>query len=154
MARRGPKVPEADPADLEAFASFVRSEEQKERDAKKAARDERRKADQQSQLVKAKEDAAALVKRLRGSDRATAEQKAEADAAYKAALAAVVAAETGEAPAWAPPEPEPETEPEPEVEAEPQAEVETEPPAEADQEAAEPEAASDDAAPGSDTADQ
>jgi colicin import membrane protein len=90
-------------SDLELFASFVRSEEQKERDAKKAARDQRRQADERNQLVKAKEDAAALVKRLRGSDRATAEQKAEADAAYKAALAAVVAAETGEAPAWAPP---------------------------------------------------
>lgn len=102
MAKRGPKVPEADPADLELFASFVRSEEQKERDAKKAARDERRQADEHARLVKAKEDAAALVKRLRGSDRATAEQKAEADAAYKAALAAVVATETGEAPAWAP----------------------------------------------------
>lgn len=102
MAKRGQKVPEADPADLELFASFVRSEEQKERDAKKAARDERRKAEEQSQLVKAKEDAAALVKRLRGSDRATAEQKAEADAAYKTALAAVVAAETGETPTWAP----------------------------------------------------
>ena len=36
------------------------------------------------------------------SDRATAEQKAEADAAYKTALAAVVAAETGETPTWAP----------------------------------------------------
>lgn len=111
MAKRDRSVPEADPADLELFASFVRSEEQKERDAKKAARDERRKADEQNKLVKAKEDAAALVKRLRGSEHATAEQKAEADAAYKAALAAVVAAETGEAPAWAPPPAEPEPEP-------------------------------------------
>lgn len=101
-------------SDLELFAEFVRAEEQKERDAKKAARDERRKADEQSQLVKAKEEAAALVKRLRGSDRATAEQKAEADAAYKAALAAVVAAETGETPTWAP---APEAEPEAEAEA-------------------------------------
>jgi len=93
-------------SDLELFAQFVRTEERKERDAKKAARDERRQADEHNQLVKAKEDAAALVKRLRGSDRATAEQKAEADAAYKAALAAVVAAETGASPTWAP-EPEP-----------------------------------------------
>ena len=93
-------------SDLELFAQFVRTEERKERDAKKAARDERRQADEHNQLVKAKEDAAALVKRLRGSDRATAEQKAEADAAYKTALAAVVAAETGASPTWAP-EPEP-----------------------------------------------
>ena len=97
-------------SDLELFASFVRDEERKEREAKKAARDERRQADEHGRLVKAKEDAAALVKRLRSSARATAEQKVEADAAYKAALAAVVAAETGTAPAWAPPAPEPEPE--------------------------------------------
>jgi len=106
--RSKPKVAEANPADLELFASFVRAEEQQERDAKKAARDERRKADELDQLTKAKEDAAAQVKRLRGNDRATAEQKTEADGAYKVALAAVVAAETGETPAWAPPAPAPE----------------------------------------------
>lgn len=139
MAKRGPKVQEADPADLELFASFVRSEEQKERDAKKAAREQRRQVDEQAQLVKTKEDAAALVKRLRASDHATAEQKAEADAAYKAALAAVVAAETGEAPAWAPPAPEPEAAPEREAEAEAVPEPEAEADAEPAPEAAEPE---------------
>jgi hypothetical protein len=140
-------------SDLELFASFVRDEEKKERDAKKAARDERRQADELTKLVKAKEDAAALVKRLRGSDRATAEQKTEADAAYKAALAAVVAAETGEAPTWAPPV---EAEPEPEVEVE--AASDGEPAAEGAPEAAAddaPEAGvSADAAPEPDTADQ
>lgn len=123
-------------SDLELFAQFVRSEEKKERDAKKAARDERRQADEHNKLVKAKEDAAALVKRLRSSERATAEEKAEADAAYKAALAAVVAAETGESPTWAPPVPESddgadvaESEPDstPEAEAEPATEAEAEP---------------------------
>lgn len=98
-------------SDLELFAQFVRDEERKERDAKKAAREERRQADEHAKLVKAKEDAAALVKRLRGSDRATAQEKADADAAYKAALAAVVAAETGEAPTWAPPAAEDDAEP-------------------------------------------
>jgi hypothetical protein len=114
-------------SDLEIFASFVRSEEQKERDAKKAAREQRRQADEHNQLIKAKEDAAALVKRLRASDHATAEQKAAADAAYKAALAAVVAHETGEAPAWAPTAPEPEAENEPEDGAEAEHPDETEP---------------------------
>ena len=122
-------------SDLELFAQFVRDEAKKERDAKKAARDERRQADEHNQLVKAKEDAAALVKRLRGSERATAEEKAEADAAYKAALAAVVAAETGESPTWAPPAPEPD------------APAEGESPA-----AAEEEAAASDEAPAADDA--
>jgi hypothetical protein len=96
-------------SDLEIFAQFVRDEEEKERSAKKAAREERRQADEHAKLVRAKEDAASRVKRLRASDRASAEEKAEADAAYKAALAALVAAETGEAPTWAPPAPEPDT---------------------------------------------
>lgn len=105
MARGKKPVPEASEADLELFASFVKAEERKEREAKAAAKAERRQADEHARLVTAKEDAAALVKRLRSSDRATAEEKAAADAAYKAALAAVVAAETGEAPTWAPPAP-------------------------------------------------
>ena len=101
--------------DLALCASWMRGEEQKERDARKSARDARKVADEQSQLVKAKEAAAAEVKRLRGSDRATAAERAAADDAYKAALAAVVAAETGEAPTWAPaPAPEVETQGEPE----------------------------------------
>ena len=39
----------------------------------------------------------------RASTSATPEQRAAAEAAYREALAAVVAAETGEAPTWAPP---------------------------------------------------
>ena len=54
--------------DLELFAAWYRGEEQKARDAKKAARDERKKADEATALVKAKEAAAAEVKRLRGND--------------------------------------------------------------------------------------
>lgn len=94
-------------ADLELFASFVRSEEARERDAKRAARDQRRQADELARLVKAKEDAATEVKRLRASDHASAADKADADKRYKEALAAVVASETGESPTWAPPTTEP-----------------------------------------------
>lgn len=91
----------ADPA-LAAFASFVRGEEAKEREAKRAAKRERAEAEAHDRLVAAKDAAAAEVKRLRDRN-APAEQRAAADAAYREALAAVVAAETGTAPAWAPP---------------------------------------------------
>lgn len=94
--------------DLALFAAWYRGEEDKARQAKKAARDERKAADEANKLEAAKRDAAAEVKRLRNDPKATPEQRAAADEAYKAALAAVVAAETGEAPAWAPPVPEPE----------------------------------------------
>jgi hypothetical protein len=101
MGKGNRSVPPASAEDLELFASFVRTEEQRERDVKAAEKAARRQAGELDRLVKAKEEAAAQVKRLRGSDRATADQKAAADQAYKAALAAVVAAETGAAPAWA-----------------------------------------------------
>lgn len=124
MARGKRPVPEASADDLALFASFVRSEERKERDAKHAAKEERRKVGEHQRLIQAKDDAAALVKRLRGSERATAEEKAAADLAYKEALAALVAHETGTAPEWAPPapEPEPEAAAEPDADAEPDAE--------------------------------
>lgn len=88
---------------LALFASWVRDEEKRERDERrsaKAVKDEERKA---QELVRAKDDAAADLKRLRNSSRATAEEKAAAEAKYREALAAVVTAETGEAPEWAPP---------------------------------------------------
>ena len=91
-----------DPA-VAAFASFVRGEESKEREAKKAARAERQKADEANRLVETKDAAAAEVKRLRSRTGVSAEERAAADAAYRDALAAVVAAETGTAPTWAPP---------------------------------------------------
>lgn len=128
MARRTePQAPAnsdaVDPA-LSAFASFVRNEEQQERDAKKQARAERQKADAANRLVAAKDAAAAEVKRLRNRTGVSPEERAAADQAYRDALAAVVAAETGEAPAWAPPTPEPEPEPEPQAEAETETETE------------------------------
>jgi hypothetical protein len=100
-ASTGPAV---DP-DVARFASLMRAEERREREAKAAARQERRRADEHARLERAKDEAAAEVKRLRGSSRATAAERAAADEAYKAALAALVAAETGEAPAWAPGDP-------------------------------------------------
>lgn len=89
--------------DLALFASYVRDEEQRERDEKRAAREARRQADADKQLVAVKDSAAAEVKRLRGRAGVSAEQRAAADADYRDALAAVVAAETGAVPAWAPP---------------------------------------------------
>ncbi|MCB0971510.1 MAG: hypothetical protein KDA97_08345 [Acidimicrobiales bacterium] len=100
---KGKRTPEASADDLALFASFVRSEERKAKDEKRRARDERRQAGEHQRLVQAKDAAAAEVKRLRSSDRATAEQRAAADDAYRVALAAVVAHETGAAPEWAPP---------------------------------------------------
>lgn len=90
-----------DPA-VAAFASFVRGEESKEREAKKAARAERQKADEAIRLVAAKDAAAAEVKRLRSRTGVSPEERAAVDEAYRVALAAVVASETGSAPAWAP----------------------------------------------------
>ena len=97
-----PGSPGVDPA-LALFASYVRGEEQRERDAKRAARKDREKAQAADLLLASKDAAAADVKRLRGREGVSAEQRAAADAAYRDALAALVAAETGEAPAWAPP---------------------------------------------------
>ena len=80
---KGKRTPEASADDLALFASFVRSEERKAKDEKRRARDERRQAGEHQRLVQAKDAAAAEVKRLRSSDRATAEQRAAADDAYR-----------------------------------------------------------------------
>jgi hypothetical protein len=88
--------------DVALFAQWMRDEERKERDARRQAKENRRLEESARSLTAAKDAAAAEVKRLRWSPSATAEQRAAADAAYRDALAAVVAAETGEAPAWAP----------------------------------------------------
>ncbi len=98
--------------DVALFASYVRAEQDRERQAKRAAREERRQADQAASLMAAKDAAAAEVKRLRGAGGVNAEQRAAAESAYREALAAVVATETGETPTWAP-EPVPADEPTP-----------------------------------------
>lgn len=116
MARRtrpdgpsGDASPGVDP-NLALFASYVREDREKERAAKQAARAERRKEEEAATLVAAKDAAAAEVKRLRSRTGVSPEERVAAEAAYRDALAAVVATETGEAPAWAPerpPEPAP-----------------------------------------------
>jgi hypothetical protein len=86
--------------------------------AEQRAAAERRKRDAQHQdLIKAKDDAVARVKALRRRDRVASGETAEADAAYKAALAALIEFETGAAPPWATTD-----EPPPDAEAEPQGE--------------------------------
>ncbi|MBX3286375.1 MAG: hypothetical protein KF703_13585 [Actinobacteria bacterium] len=121
---------EIDP-DVARFAAYVREQEQREKASKRAEREARQQADATKALVAAKDAAAAEVKRLRSRQGVSAEERAAADAAYREALAAVVAAETGTAPAWAPPP----------GEAEP-----------TDDAAAEPAAGSDDAADATDCA--
>lgn len=108
-----PSSPSVDP-NLALFASYVADDRKKAQAAKRAAKEERRQAQEAQNLVETKDRAAAEVKRLRGRESATTEERAAADIAYREALAAVVAAETGETPTWAPePASEPEPEPEP-----------------------------------------
>ena len=123
------------------FAAWVKAEEGKERDAKKAARKAREAEKAERAVVDTKDAAAAEVKRLRNDPKATPEARAEADAAYRSALAAVVVAETGEAPDWAPPAPEPEAEAPPA-----EAEAASEPADDAEASPAEAEATSEPAA--------
>lgn len=117
MAKKSqPRTDAAAPADsgsgvdpaLAAFASFVRSEEKRERDAKKAAREARAKEQEANRLIENKDRAAAKLKSLRSRSGVSPQEREQAEADYRAALAAVVAAETGEAPSWAPEVVEPE----------------------------------------------
>ncbi len=102
--------PPAVESDLSVFAGRVAAEKARRRDDQRAKREAKRHAEDLARLVAAKDVAAGAVKRLRGRDGVTAAQRTEADAAYRNALAAVVAVETGQAPAWAvvPTEPDPE----------------------------------------------
>ena len=83
------------------FAQWATSEREREKAAQREAQNARRQAKAAEELTSNKQKAAAELKRLRASPNATAEQKAEA--AYRAALAAVVEAETGAPPSWSPP---------------------------------------------------
>src|SRR6478609_8241073 len=85
------------------FAARVREEQAREKAEKRAAREARRAVEEHQRLVDVKEAAAAELKRLRRQGGAGAERVARADAAYRAALAALITNETGEAPPWAPP---------------------------------------------------
>jgi hypothetical protein len=101
------------PVDPEVALFAQRAKEERERrKAEQRAEAERRKHEAEHQrLIAAKDDAVAKVKELRRRDRVPPGATAEADAAYKAALAALIEFETGEAPPWAAtdaPAPEPE----------------------------------------------
>lgn len=95
-------APSIDP-NVALFASYVEDDRRRARDAKREAREQRRAADESKRLVETKDAAAAELKRIRSRGGASAEDRAAAEAAYRDALAAVVEAETGSAPAWAPP---------------------------------------------------
>lgn len=97
-----PEPPPTVESDLSVFAGRVVAEKARRRDDQRARREAKRHAEDRARLLAAKDAAAAGVKRLRGRDGISAVQRAEADAAYRDALAAVVAAETGQAPSWAP----------------------------------------------------
>jgi hypothetical protein len=87
-----------------AVALFAqRHKEERERQkAEQRAEAERRKHEADHQRLIAEKDAAvAKVKELRRRDRVPPGAAAEADAAYKAALAALIEFETGAPPPWA-----------------------------------------------------
>lgn len=90
-----------DPA-IAAFASFIKAEEKQEKEARRAAKQARAAEEEANRLVAAKDEAAAELKRLRGRSGVPPEVRAAAEEAYRSALAAVVAAETGSTPEWAP----------------------------------------------------
>jgi len=103
--------PEAVDPNVALFAARVREEEAREKAEKRAAREARRAVEEHQRLVDAKEAAADELKRLRRRGGAGAERVAQADAVYRAALAALITNETGEAPSWAPAIEEPADEP-------------------------------------------
>ena len=150
-ARKRGKDPEpkrsVDPA-LTAFADFMQSEKEKERQQKAEQRAERKREKEARRLVDAKDEAAAELKRIRSRGGATAQEREEAEAAYRRALAAVVTEETGRPPDWAPQddaEAESEDAPTPESEARPDGDPDQQP--DADAARPEPEASSEDESP-------
>lgn len=89
--------------DVARFAARVREQREAEQAQMRAAREARRRAEHQGQLVAAKDAAAAAVKALRARPHSTPEEQAAAEAVYRQALAALLTFETGIPPAWAPP---------------------------------------------------
>ena len=128
-----PIAPADAAADVARFAALVRAQRKREQaklaDDRRRVADDRRKAEEaqaesrrHADARDAKERAARQLRqvRARGSNAAVA----EAETAYKQALADLLAIEQGERPAWAPPPPEREVEAATEPEAEPEAEAE------------------------------
>lgn len=111
-----PAAPPADPtaaaADVRRFAELLRAKEANERESaaaerRRAAADRERLDAERAQLRllddarSAKERAARRLKEVRAG-RSSNAAVAEAEAAYKVALADLLAAESGERPSWAP----------------------------------------------------
>jgi hypothetical protein len=96
--RRAPVDP-----DVARFAQRLQASKDAERAAQRAARDDRRRQDEHARLVSAKDAAAAQVRAVRARPSPSADDVQAAEAAYRAALGALVASETGQQPAWAPP---------------------------------------------------
>lgn len=91
------------------FAESVRAHEAADRAEQQRKQDAADRAAQHVVLQDAKAAAAARIKRLRAGE-GRRELIAEAEAAYRVALAELTEFETGERPHWAPARPEPEVE--------------------------------------------
>ena len=109
-APSAPTAPVVDPA-VAMFAERHRAQQEAERRTREAERLARRQADERATLLRAKDDAAARLKAVRRQEVIAPGEVEAAEAAYTAATADLVEAETGERPAWAPARPDPEPDP-------------------------------------------
>jgi hypothetical protein len=107
-------APAVDPA-VAMFAERHRQQQEAERTRREAERLARRLADERAALLRTKDEAAARLKAVRRQEVIAPGEVEAAEAAYTAATADLVEAETGERPTWAPARPEPDPEPEPAV---------------------------------------
>ena len=89
--------------DVARFVTRERQQQAAQQELKRAKREARQKAEEHQRLVVAKDAAASEVKRLRSLSNVPDGDAAKADLAYRDALAALIASETGSAPAWASP---------------------------------------------------
>ncbi len=116
---RAPSTSPSDPSSSSAavdpqvalFAQRHREEQERQKAEQRAAAEQRKQEAEHQRLIAVKDDAVARVKALKRRDRVRPGETAEADAAYKAALAALIEFETGAPPPWAAPgspEPDPE----------------------------------------------
>lgn len=98
IVAKNKQSPQGAADDLELFASFIKAEETKERENKRQAQEQRRLANVHQTLIDAKDKAAAEVKRIRAKEHSKPEERAAADEAYRNALGALMAHESGESP--------------------------------------------------------
>lgn len=111
-AEAQPTSAPVDPA-VALFAQRHQEDLDRQKAEQRAAAERRKREAEHQRLIAEKDGAVAKVKELRRRDRVPPGAAAEADAAYKAALAALIEFETGAPPPWAatdapPPEPDPE----------------------------------------------